>query len=154
MGESTTAAAAPLVADSLELYPAMIQAWIERAQVENDGSIAFQQGIANLHQLLASLIPEETTLLANYPNPFNPETWIPYQLSEPAEVTLCIYTVSGYLVRTLALGQVPAGVYRSRSRAAYWNGKNDVGEQVASGIYFYTLTAGDFAATRKMLIRK
>ena len=156
MGESTDLAAPSILAmDGIEgLNPAMIQSWIERAQVEDDGSIAFQQGIAYLQSLLASLIPEETVLLPNYPNPFNPETWIPYQLSEPADVTLRIYAVNGSLVRTLALGQIPAGMYQTRSRAAYWDGKNDVGETVASGIYFYTLTAGDFTATRKMLIRK
>ena len=136
------------------LNPAMIQAWIEQAQVEDDGSIAFQQGIAYLQNLLAVLIPEETALLPNYPNPFNPETWIPYQLSEPAEVTLRIYSVSGKLVRALAVGHTPAGIYQSRSRAAYWDGRNDVGESVASGVYFYTLTAGDFTATRKLLIWK
>ena len=156
MGESTASAAPSMLAvDSINgLDPAMIQAWIERAQAENDGSIAFQQGIAKLQQLLASLIPEETALLPNYPNPFNPETWIPYQLSESADVTLRIYAVNGSLVRTLALGQMPAGVYQSRSRAAYWDGRNAVGEPVASGVYFYTLTADDFTATRKMLIRK
>ena len=156
MGESTRSAAPSMLAmDSIDgLDPAMIQAWIERAQVEDDGSIAFQQGIAYLQSLLASLIPEETALLPNYPNPFNPETWIPYQLSKPAEVTLRIYAVNGVLVRTLALGQTPAGIYQSRSRAAYWDGRNNVGESVASGIYFYTLTAGDFTATRKLLIRK
>ena len=97
---------------------------------------------------------EENALLANYPNPFNPETWIPYQLSEPAEVTVSIYSVNGSLIRTLALGYQSAGLYRSRSRAAYWDGRNAFGERVASGLYFYTLTAGDFTATRKMLIRK
>ena len=132
----------------------MIQAWIERAQLENDGSIAFRQGIANLEQLLALFVPEETTLLHNYPNPFNPETWIPYLLAEPAEVTIRIYAASGVLVRTLALGYQPAGIYQYRSRAAYWDGKNAVGESVASGIYFYTFTAGDYTATRKMLIMK
>ena len=132
----------------------MIQAWIERAQVEDDGSIAFREGIAYLQSLLALLIPEETALLPNYPNPFNPETWIPYQLSEAADVTLRIYAVNGKLVRTLALGQTLAGIYQSRSRAVYWDGRNNVGESVASGIYFYTLTAGDFTATRKLLIRK
>ena len=96
----------------------------------------------------------ETVLLANYPNPFNPETWIPYQLSKPAEVTLHIYAVNGTLVRTLALGHQLAGMYQSRSRAAYWDGRNAFGERVASGVYFYTLMAGDFTATRKMLIRK
>ena len=88
MGGSTAAAAPSILAvDGIEgLDPVMIQAWIERAQLEDDGSIAFQQGIAKLQSLLASMIPEETVLLANYPNPFNPETWIPYQLANPSEV--------------------------------------------------------------------
>ena len=96
----------------------------------------------------------KTGLLPNYPNPFNPETWIPYQLAETAEVTVTIHAADGRLVRTLALGQLPAGTYQSRSRAAYWDGRNAQGEPVASGIYFYTLQAGDFSATRKMVIRK
>ena len=156
MGESTTSAAPSMLAmDGIEgLDPVMVQAWIEQAQLENDGSAAFREGIAYLQSLLAVLIPEETALLPNYPNPFNPETWIPYQLSEPAEVTLRIYAVNGELVRTLTLGQTPAGIYQSRSRAAYWDGRNSLGESVASGVYFYTLTAGDFTATRKLLIRK
>ena len=155
LGESTDAAAPSVIAiNNGELTPAMIQAWIEQAQVEDDGSIAFQQGIATLERLLALFIPEETALLHNYPNPFNPETWIPYQLAEPAEVTLKIHSVNGTLVRTLILGYQPAGIYQTRTRAAYWDGENQVGEPVASGVYFYTLTAGNFNATRKMLIRK
>jgi len=97
---------------------------------------------------------QPTALLSNYPNPFNPETWIPYQLSDPAEVSVSIYSVDGKLVRTLELGQVPAGVYSDKERAAYWDGRNAAGEPVASGVYFYTLRAGDFKATRKMVIRK
>ena len=156
MGESNGLAAPSMLSvDGIEgLDPAMIQAWIEQAEFENNGSIAFQQGIENLQRLLASLIPEETTLLANYPNPFNPETWIPYQLSAPAEIRLTIYAANGTVVRTLTLGHRAAGTYQSRSRAVYWDGRNDVGETVASGVYFYTLTAGEFAATRKMLIKK
>ena len=103
---------------------------------------------------LSTVSPEETTLSFNYPNPFNPETWIPYQLSKPAEVTVTIHAADGRLIRTLALGHQPAGIYQSKSRAAYWDGKNELGESVASGVYFYTLKAGDFTATRKMLIRK
>ena len=99
-------------------------------------------------------IPEETSLLPNYPNPFNPETWIPYQLSKPADVTLTIYNINGHVVRTLDLGYQRAGTYHGRNRAAYWDGKNDQGEPIASGIYFYMIKAGDFTATRKMLIRK
>ena len=98
--------------------------------------------------------PAETALLPNYPNPFNPETWIPYQLSVPADVAVSIYAIDGRLVRRLDLGQMPSGVYQSRARAAYWDGRNATGEPVASGIYFYTFTAGDFKATRKMVIRK
>ncbi len=99
-------------------------------------------------------VPDTTALLANYPNPFNPETWIPYHLSKDTEVILTIYDVRGSVVRTLALGHQPAGVYESRGRAAYWDGKNQIGEPVASGLYFYTLTAGEFTATRKLLIAK
>ena len=150
------AAAAPynLAIENLELDPATIQAWIAQAEVENDGSLAFQQGIANLQRFLALLLPEKTALLPNYPNPFNPETWIPYHLAEPADVTLHIYAADGVLVRTLALGYQVAGIYENRTRAVYWDGKNAVGEPVASGVYFYRLTAGDFTATRKMLIVK
>ncbi|MCY3742861.1 MAG: T9SS type A sorting domain-containing protein [Candidatus Poribacteria bacterium] len=99
-------------------------------------------------------LPEETALLPNYPNPFNPETWIPYQLAQPADVALKIYDIQGHVVRDLDLGHQRAGMYHSQARAAYWDGKNAVGEPVASGVYFYTFTAGDFTATRKMLIRK
>ena len=156
LGDLSGIAAAPsvLALRSIGLDAAIVQAWIAQAQVENDGSLAFQRGIANLQQLLALLTPEKTALLANYPNPFNPETWIPYQLAEPATVTLHIYTVSGSLVRMLDLGHQPVGIYHQRSRAAYWDGRNQFGEPVASGVYFYTLTAGDFTATRKMLIMK
>ena len=152
MGESTDSAAPAIEND--ELTPALVEKWIKQAHVEDDGSLAFRQGIENLERLLASLIPEKTALLANYPNPFNPETWIPYHLAKPAEVTVRIYAVNGTLIRSLALGHKHAGIYEHRNRAAYWDGRNAQGEHVASGIYFYTLTAGDFAATRKMLIRK
>ena len=156
LGESTAAAAPSIIAaiNNRELTPTMVQAWITQAQVADDGSFSFQQGIATLERLLTLFIPKETALLHNYPNPFNPETWIPYQLAKPAEVTLTIYAANGAIVRTLVLGHQPAGIYQYRSRAAYWDGKNELGESVASGIYFYTLTAGDFNATRKMLIRK
>ena len=101
-----------------------------------------------------SPISVETALLPNYPNPFNPETWVPYQLAESGDVTLTIYSVEGKLIRTLELGHQDTGVYHSKARAAYWDGRNELGERVASGLYFYTLTAGDFSATSKMLIMK
>ena len=104
--------------------------------------------------IISSIGSQEDALLANYPNPFNPETWIPYQLSKASDVTVSIYSVNGHLIRMLDLGHQSAGVYQSKSRAAYWDGRNELGERVASGLYFYTLTAGDFTATRKMLIRK
>ena len=108
-------------------------------------------------------IPETTALLPNYPNPFNPETWIPYHLAYDAAVIVTIYDVRGSMVRELVFGHQTAGVYESRGRAAYWDGRNQYGEKVASGLYFYTLstqstrnsvTAGDFTATRKLLIAK
>ena len=102
----------------------------------------------------APWVPVETALFPNYPNPFNPETWIPYQLAEATDVTLTIYDVTGREVRRLALGHRPAGFYRSRGRAAHWDGRNQIGEKVATGLYFYTLTAGEFNATGKMLIQK
>ena len=102
----------------------------------------------------SSIIPKKTELLTNFPNPFNPETWIPYQLAKPAEVTLTLYDIRGVVVRELKLGHQPAGIYHNRSRAIHWDGRNAFGEKVATGVYFYTLKAGDFTATRKLLIRK
>ena len=136
-------------------------AQIDRIEVQvgllastNDRSPAVRQTLAYLRSLIAVARPEKTQLLANYPNPFNPETWIPYRLAAATNVTVTIYDINGQVVRQLALGHQAAGIYQSRSRAAYWDGKNAFGEPVASGLYFYTLTAGDFTATRKMLIRK
>ena len=131
-----------------------IHQWLIQAQQLALTDAVSQRGIAVLKQLLAMATPEETALLPNYPNPFNPETWIPYQLAVPAEVTVRIYSATGTEVRTLLLGHQPAGWYQTRGRAAYWDGKNNLGESVANGIYFYTLTATDFTATRKMLILK
>ena len=130
--------------------------------IDTDGALTFTVGadaIAGydgpaLTAQITVTANREDALLVNFPNPFNPETWIPYQLSKPTEVTITIYGVNGQVVRTLTLGHQPAGLYQSRSRAAYWDGRNAFGEPVASGLYFYMLTAGDFTATRKMLIRK
>ena len=107
-----------------------------------------------LPELTVYEIPAETELLRNYPNPFNPETWIPYRLAEDAFVTLTIYDTAGRVVRSIDVGYKPAAVYESRSKAVYWDGRNEFGEGVASGVYFYHLSAGDFSATRKMLILK
>ena len=150
-----TAAAPALHPQGLTMLTATdVQRWLTQARELNLTDAASQRGIIFLEQLLSVLIPKKTALLPNYPNPFNPETWIPYHLSKDANVTLHIYAVNGQVVRTLALGHQPAGMYQNRSRAAYWDGRTEFGEQVVSGIYFYTLTAGDYSATRKMVILK
>jgi len=136
------------------LTAAEVQLWLTAAQRIDNTTLVFQKGIVNLERLLAALSPKETVLLPNYPNPFNPETWIPYQLAVPANVTLRIYAASGALIRTFTLGFQPAGIYQSPSRAVHWDGKNELGEQVASGIYFYTLSTGQSTMTRRMVIRK
>ena len=131
-----------------------LQHYLQQTKARGVGA-NFQRGLAVLEELLEPfLIPDASSLLHNYPNPFNPETWFPYQLATASDVTFSIYSVNGTLIRTLSLGYQAAGVYRSKSRAAYWDGRNALGEPVASGVYFYTLTASDFIATGKMLIRK
>ena len=151
----TSAAAPALHLQSLDTFTLTdVEKWLSEAQQLNITDANSLKGILFLEQLLTALTPKETALLPNYPNPFNPETWIPYHLAKSAEVTLTIYAAEGQAVRRLSLGHQPAGMYQDRSRAAYWDGRNEVGEPAASGIYFYTLTAGDFTATRKMLIRK
>ena len=131
-----------------------IQNWLTQVRQADDSSQAFRRAISVLEALLRSIHPEMTVLLPNYPNPFNPETWIPYQLANSGDVQISIYDTRGMLVRALALGHQSAGFYTGRSRAAYWDGRNGLRERVASGLYFYTLTAADFTATRKLLIRK
>ncbi|RKU27367.1 hypothetical protein C6497_11505 [Candidatus Poribacteria bacterium] len=131
-----------------------IHQWLIQAQQLNLLDPITQKGIHFLEQFLLQLKPTTTTLLPNYPNPFNPETWIPYQLSESSDVSIQIYSADGIEIRNIALGHQQPGLYQDRTRAAYWDGKNEVGEPVASGIYFYTLTAGQYTTTRKMTIQK
>ena len=140
--------------EDLGLQTGDIHAWIAQAQRLDLRDPTLEKGVAVLKHLMEVLTPNETDLLPNYPNPFNPETWIPYQLATSADVRISIYAADGKLVRMLNLGHQPVGIYRQCSRAAYWDGRNRQGEPVASGVYFYTLTAGEFTATRKMLIRK
>jgi hypothetical protein len=154
-------AAAPSVQT---LHASHVQQWVTLAkQAVAEGVIetslaaqpyTYKRGIQVLEQLLATLVPQSTALLANYPNPFNPETWIPYRLAKSSDVQLRIYDTQGRMVRHLDIGHQAAGLYQTRSQAAYWDGRNEMGESVASGLYFYTLTAGDFSATRRMLILK
>ena len=166
LGNPTAASAPPLISpprqvgmqaqarEAGRVNPAMIAAWIAQARLADDGSLAFKQGIENLENLLASLIPEETALFRNYPNPFNPETWIPYHLANDTDVSLFIYDMDGALVRELDLGHQRAGYYTDRSRAAYWDGRNGLGEGVASGVYFYQLRTDSLSPLRKMVILK
>ena len=155
----SNAAAAP---SAKQPTAALVNMWLQLARQNAASNVqtslpegfSYTRGIEMLEQLARALTPEATALLANYPNPFNPETWIPYQLSKAADVVVTIYASDGSVVRTLALGHQEAGMYKTRSQAAYWDGKNEIGESVASGLYFYTLTAGDFTATRRMLILK
>ena len=111
-------------------------------------ALAMDGCVVRKQPLLIALPPE------NYPNTFNTETWIPYLLLEAAEVTVTIHASDGKLVRTLELGKMPAGAYSDKDRAAYWDGQNEQGEPVASGVYFYTLTAEDFSTHRRRVIRK
>ena len=136
-----------------------VRKWLADAEGLERTDPTVQRGIITLERLLTvlterSAILTETALLPNYPNPFNPETWISYQLKEPAHVTLTIHDVHGGTVKTLEIGYQPAGLYQSRNRAAYWDGRNQYGEPVATGIYFCTLTANDFTTTRRMLVNK
>ena len=147
--------------DSL-LDPAMLQTLdreilltrLQELRVESDGSLKYQRAIARLESVLASRSPDKTVLLSNYPNPFNPETWIPYHLSKSTDVQITIYDTYGTIVRHLALGHQAAGYYTSRSHSAYWDGRNDFGERVASGVYFYQLQADTISPMKKMLILK
>ena len=162
-GEIDAAAAAPTLrknrTETSGLTAEALTEWVQLAKQLDTEDLNTRRGVIVLEALLAALtdtesLPKETVLLANYPNPFNPETWIPYELSKSVEVSISIHSLDGKVVRLLELGVLPAGVYRSKSRAAYWNGRNGFGESVASGVYFYTLNAGDFTATGKMIIRK
>ena len=149
------AAAPSLYPQALELLTAAdVRQWLSQAEQLALTDPTYLRGITVLEQLHAALIPQETTLLPNYPNPFNPETWIPYHLFNDADVQISIYDTKGALVRRLDLGHQMAGYYTDRTKAAYWNGRNESGESVASGIYFYQLRAGDYTALRRMVILK
>ena len=132
----------------------LIDKWLTEARLSDDGSDVFRHGIETLEHLINTAIPTRTVLLPNYPNPFNPETWIPYDLARDGDVHIYIYDVKGRVIRQLMIGFQVAGTYRSQSRAAHWDGRNSVGESVASGTYFCTLQAGRFKTTRQMVIFK
>ncbi len=131
-----------------------VQGWILEARRLDLTDATVQQGIHFLEQLAAALTPKKTVLLPNYPNPFNPETWIPYSLAEEADVQIEIYDTKGAVVGQFDLGHQGTGYYTDRARAVYWDGRNANGEPVASGVYLYQLRAGNFTATRRMVILK
>jgi hypothetical protein len=143
--------AAPAMAKQPIAVFSMVENWIRLAAQANDKSTEFSQGISVLREILESLKPEETVLMANYPNPFNPETWIPYHLGQDSAVVINIYDTTGKIVRTLDMGFQSFGYYASRDRLAYWDGRTEDGEQVSSGTYFYQIEAGDYTETRKMV---
>ena len=125
-------------------------------QLESNSNRSNEEEIALnvLQAIFPERLPTQTQLLANYPNSFNPETWIPFQLAQDAIVTAKIYDVTGKQIRIIELGYVPAGNYVESSRAIYWDGKTETGEHVSSGTYFYQIEAGDYTETRKMVILK
>ena len=155
-GTFESAAAAPATHSRIpETITAVeVRQWLAEARSLEMRDPIIKRGIMMLEQLLVSLTPTETELLANYPNPFNPETWIPYQLSTDSDVVLSIYDSNGEPVRQFDLGYQHVGTYSTRGRAIYWDGRNEFGETVVSGIYFYHLLAGDYSQTRKMIILK
>ena len=154
LGESTNTGAPATQTEIFQEHLSLVEEWLTEACLADDGSDVFKQGIANLERLLQSVIPEETVLLPNFPNPFNPETWIPYDLSKGANVHLHIYNLKGEIIRKLNMGYQVAGTYRTKNKAAYWDGRNSAGELVASGVYFYTFQVGQMKATRRMVIMK
>ncbi len=150
--------AAPIGAVDAAAQPvdsAAVEAHLNRLRSQSDGSLKYQRAI-DLFQnlLLAAAPPDKTELLANYPNPFNPETWIPYRLASDADVKLTIYAINGMVVRRFDVGHRNAGYYTDRTQAVYWDGRNERGGSVVSGVYFYHLSAGDYSQTRRMLILK
>ena len=122
--------------------------------VRSSGNPAAPSAINNSVIPFTITIPGQSVLLQSYPNPFNPEVWIPYELAESADVAISIYDTSGRLVRTLDLGRKEIDIYATRDKSAYWDGRNELGEQVTSGIYFYQIKAGDFVATKKFVMLK
>ncbi len=162
LGESTNAQTPRAISIPTQHFD-KVEKWLTEARLIDNGSTIFRKGIANLEMLLNTVIPQKSTLLPNFPNPFNPETWIPYDVAKDADVQINIYNLKGESVKQLQVGFQAAGAYRTKSRAAYWDGRNSIGERVASGTYYYTLTAryrngnlseSQFRSTRRMVIVK
>ena len=113
-----------------------------------------EQAYAHLDLSQINSLPNQTQLLQNYPNPFNPETWIPFDLAEDTEVTVTIYDVAGQKVRSLEMGWTMVGRHHNRSQSIYWDGRTEMGETVASGVYFYQINTANYSQTRRMVILK
>ena len=154
LGESCYTSAPKYNISITQSHNDSISEWLIEAYQQDDGSTVFSDGIASLEALVDNSIPEQTKLHPNYPNPFNPETWIPYDLGEDAYVKIEIYNLMGELIHNQNIGHQKAGNYRSKQQAAYWNGRNSEGELVGSGIYYYCLITNHSKSIRKMIIRK
>ena len=154
LGNTVTTAPALHIQALTPLTAVDVERWLTQAQGLDLTDATLRRGIIVLEQLLSALTPKATALLPNYPNPFNPETWIPYHLAHAADVTLTIYDTRGTVVRRLDLGYQPAGYYTTRAQAGYWDGRNANGERGPSGVYFCQLRAGDYSAVRRMVVVK
>ena len=155
-GKSNVAAAPTMIA-KIELTTQQkyhVASAIDQLESNLNRSNAEELALNVLKAILPERLPTETQLLPNYPNPFNPETWIPFELSQDSEVSVTIYDVAGTPVRNISVGYLQAGSYVRQSRATYWDGKTDTGERVASGTYFYTLKTEGYTSTQKMIILK
>ena len=130
----------------------VLERWLREARAADDGSEIFRRGIGVLERLLNEIIPDKTALLHNYPNPFNPDTWIPYQLSEASNVSIMIHDTTGRVIKRFDLGYKLAGTYRTRANAAHWDGRNETGELVASGVYFVVLKARNYQETSRIVL--
>ena len=149
--------AAPSMISKIELTTDQkhhIASAIDQLESNSNRSNTEEMALNALKSILLERLPTQTQLLANYPNPFNPETWIPFQLAQDSTVIARIYDVTGKQIITMELGHLAAGNYVESNRAIYWDGKTDTGEQVSSGTYFYQIEAGDYTETRKMVILK
>ena len=154
LGESCITSAPPTSLTASLDHIDSISEWLREAYQANDGTDVFRDAIANLEALIDNILPQQTKLLPNYPNPFNPETWIPYDLAQDSDVDIYIYDIRGQVIRKIRIGFQNAGSYRTKEQAAYWDGYNSSGERVANDIYFYSLNTDHIKATRKMTIRK
>ncbi len=154
IGESTNTSAPNKSTLLSQDHIVQIDKWLSEAYQADDGSEVFKYGIANLEALMKNIIPEKTVLLPNYPNPFNPETWIPYDLGQDTNVNINIYNMQGETIKEIHIGFQKAGTYRTKSQAVFWDGRNTNGEPVSSGVYYYSLNDGNTKTIRQMVLLK